>query len=117
MLYKTFVAPFEASIIDPQGSVDIEDHDHDLQAEKKTKTPPSPPPPAPRQTAPAKPAKAQPPARPCTPYGIKRNRQVWEDYWIIKMGVRKNDVNDDGTPKYTMENMWENFGAEIKLLF
>lgn len=43
-LYKTFVAPFEASVVDPapkippQGSVDIEDQDHDIYDEEKDQT-------------------------------------------------------------------------------
>ena len=53
-LYKTFVAPFEASIIDPQGSVDIEDQDHDLKNDKKPPTPAATQPRA--QTVPPRPA-------------------------------------------------------------
>ena len=124
MLYKTFVAPFEASIIDPapqiqpQGSMDIEDENHDLYDESKDLTKTKPP--APRQTAPAKTqttTKAAAPERLCTKYWIDKNKQVWEDYWVIKMGVRGHEKNEDGTPKNTMENMWSTFDAEIQMIF
>ena len=115
-LYKTFCAPFTAS-------VDIEDDSHDLKPENEKKDPPPPKPATPAAQRPAPAARpAQPPKKPevqrlATPYGIKKNRQVWEDYWIIKMGVRGNEKNEDGTPKNTMENMWSTFDEEIKLIF
>jgi len=118
-LYKTFCAPFTASI-------DIEDENHNLkpEGEKAAMTParppynpPKPPPPKPAQSAPVKSATKEAPERLATAYGIKKNRQVWEDYWIIKMGVRGNEKNEDGTPKNTMENMWTTFDEEIKMLF
>ncbi len=81
-LYKTFCAPFTASL-------DIEDDSHDLKPENDNQTPlPPKAPVTPRQTAPAPRAtlpRAAAPDRLCTPYGIKRNKQVWEDYWVIKM--------------------------------
>ena len=115
-LYKTFCAPFTASL-------DIEDDSHDLKPENENQTPlPQKAPAPPKQTAPAKgatPPKTAPkaPERLCTPYGIKKNQQVWEDYWIIKQNVRKDEKNPDGTPKNTMENMWSTFDAEIKMIF
>lgn len=115
-LYKTFCAPFTAS-------VDIEDDSHDLKPEneKKDPAPPKPATPAAQRPAPAarpaQPEKKAETQRPATPYGIKKNRQVWEDYWIIKMGVRGNEKNEDGTPKNTMENMWSTFDAEIQMIF
>ena len=33
------------------------------------------------------------------------------------MSVRAHEVNADGTPKNTMDNMWSMFDDEIKLLF
>ena len=119
------MAPFEASVvdpapkIDPQGSVDIEDQDHNIYDESKDQTKTKTP--AAQRPAPAA-RPAQPPKKPevqrlATPYGVKRNRQVWEDYWIIKVNVRKNDMNDDGTPKFTMEDMWSTFDQEVKLVF
>jgi hypothetical protein len=98
--------------------VDIEDKNHDLYDETKDVTKTRQP--TPRQTTPAQratPPKAATPERLCGPYGIKKNQQVWEDYWIIKMGVRKHEKNPDGTPKNTMENMWSTFDDEIKLIF
>lgn len=112
-LYKTFCAPFTASL-------DIEDDSHDLKPENENVTPKNITPPAPRQTAPAKtqtPAKKDAPVRLCTKYWIDKNKQVWEDYWVIKMGVRGHEKNEDGTPKNTMENMWSTFDAEIQMIF
>lgn len=121
MLYKTFVAPFEASIIDPQGSVDIEDENHDLKPDKKHQDNPPPPPrqTAPRTQAPAKAATPAPakPQRLITEYGIKLNRQKWEDYWIIKLGVRQHEKTPDGKPQWTMENMWTYFDEMVFSLF
>jgi hypothetical protein len=111
-LYKTFCAPFTASL-------DIEDANHDLDPENEKKEPiKEVKPPAKPKYTPLKPAiKAAAPERLCTPYGIKKNKQVWEDYWVIKMGVRGHEKNPDGTPKNTMENMWTTFDQEIQLLF
>lgn len=128
MLYKTFVAPFEASMVDPapqippQGSMDIEDENHDIYDESKDQTKVKTTPTTRPTTAPAKGATPpkptqKAPERLCTPYGIKKNQQVWEDYWVIKMGVRGDEKNPDGTPKNTMENMWSTFDEEIKLIF
>lgn len=117
MLYKTFVAPFEQSTIAPQGSMDIEDENHDIYDKSKdqtiTQTPAKAATPAKTQT----PAKKDAPVRLCTKYWIDKNKQVWEDYWVIKMGVRGHEKNEDGTPKNTMENMWSTFDAEIQMIF
>lgn len=114
-LYKTFCAPFTASL-------DIEDDSHDLKSENEKKdilppkqvAPVQRPMPVVRNVQPAKKPEVQ---RLATAYGIKKNQQVWEDYWVIKMGVRGHEKNEDWTPKNTMENMWSTFDDEIKLLF
>lgn len=117
MLYKTFVAPFEASQIDPQGSVDIEDQNHDLidpNAKKTTTT-------APAARAPA-PKPAQAPAKPqsfkkITEYGLNINKRIWEDYWIIKLNVKRHEVDAQGQPLWTMENMWDHLDDTVHALF
>ena len=120
-LYKTFVAPFEASAvdpapkIDPQGSVDIEDQDHNIYDESKdqTKT---------KQTQvnqkkhqenkqnqPKKSDKA-------TEWWVKKNKQLWEDYWVIKMGIHGHETDDHGNLRWTMENMWTYFEDLVALI-
>ena len=118
-LYKTFCAPFTASL-------DIEDDSHSLKPEDETKKDPPKvqnPPAAAKTTAPpAKPANQTPaapkaPERLATEYGIKKNREAWENYWVIKMGVKGHERNPDGTHKWTMENMWSCFEDMLEGLF
>lgn len=119
MLYKTFVAPFEASIIDPQGSMDIEDQNHNLYDESKDQEKKK----APIKTEPKVATKPSTPSAPKAPekkaslYGIKQNKQLWEDYWYIKMNVRIHEKNEDGTQKFTEENMWTHFSDTLTALF
>lgn len=116
-LYKTFVAPFEASIVDPQGSVDIEDQDHNLDhQDKNQKNQPRQQQPA--RTTPAAPARKQEqPVRKITAYGINANKKLWEDYWIIKMSVKKHEKDANGQLMWNMENMWTHFDDTIHALF
>lgn len=119
-LYKTFVAPFESSIVDPQGSVDIEDQDHELERQDKNKTNEKVQPrqqQTQRQTPPAPAKKQEQPVRKITAYGINANKKLWEDYWIIKMSVKKHERDANGQPMWNIENMWPHFDDTLQALF